>query len=303
MGQDDMTAHSGGEKAGDHKIIVVTGMSGAGISSVLKALEDWRYEVFDNFPLSLIPELCSQTSALPDQDGLTGKKGLAIGVDTRTRGFSPERVLETVKEIGARLVFITCDDSVLYKRFTETRHRHPLAETRTVSYGIEKERKILEPLKDNADILIDSSEKSIHDLRHMLEGFFSLKPDENLTISLVSFGFRNGAPREADIVMDVRFLRNPHWDPVLKPKTGLERDVGAYISEDPDFAPFIAHFKALLKPLFPRYREEGKSYLTIAVGCTGGKHRSVFVVDTLRKWLEEQGVRVFAEHRDMPRAS
>ncbi|MCK5385160.1 MAG: RNase adapter RapZ [Alphaproteobacteria bacterium] len=287
---------------GETKIIVVTGMSGAGISTMLKALEDWHYEVFDNFPLSLIPELCVQTGKLKQQEGLGSKTGLAIGVDTRTREFSAERVLKTVKDIGATLVFITCDDSVLYKRFTETRRRHPLAAERTVSYGIEKERKILAPLKDNADILIDSSEKSIHDLRHMLAGFFSFKADENLTISLVSFGFRNGVPREADIVMDVRFLKNPHWDPVLKFQTGLEKDVGEYIRGDKDFEPFLENFKAMLTPLLPRYREEGKSYLTIAVGCTGGKHRSVFTVDVLRKWMEEQGIRVFAEHRDMPKS-
>ena len=287
---------------GESNIVVVTGMSGAGISTVLKALEDWRYEVFDNFPLSLLPELCAQTRKLKEEEGLSGKKGLAIGVDTRTREFSPERVLEAVKQIGARLVFITCDDAVLYKRFTETRRRHPMAAERTVSYGIEKERKILSPLKDKADILIDSSEKSIHELRHMLEGFFSQEQDKNLTISLVSFGFRNGAPREADIVMDVRFLKNPHWDPVLKPQTGLEKDVGEYIRSDEGFDEFISNFKSLIDPLLPRYRAEGKSYLTIAVGCTGGKHRSVFVVDILRKWMEEKGIRVFAEHRDMPKS-
>jgi len=289
---------SGDSRNKDNNIVVVTGMSGAGISSALKALEDRCYEVFDNFPLSLVPELCSQTY---EQEGLVGKKGLAIGVDTRTRGFSSKRVLEAVEEIGARLVFITCDDSVLYKRFTETRRRHPLAAERTVFYGIEKERKILARLKDSADIMIDTSDKSIHDLRHMLEKFFSLKSDENLTISLVSFGFRNGVPREADIVMDVRFLKNPHWDPALKPQTGLEKEVGDYIREDKDFEPFFDGLKAMLTPLLPRYRQEGKSYLTIAVGCTGGKHRSVFTVDCLRKWMEEQGLHVYSDHRDMPR--
>ncbi|MCK5374999.1 MAG: RNase adapter RapZ [Alphaproteobacteria bacterium] len=277
------------------KPIIVTGMSGAGISTVLKTLEDRSFEVFDNFPLSLIPELCTQSQELE------GKNNIAIGVDTRTRGFSPQCVLDVVKEIGGTLVFVTCDDSVLYKRFTETRRRHPMAAERTVSYGIEKERSMLIPLKNNADIVIDTSDKSIHDLRHMLEGIFSLKPEENLIISLVSFGFRNGVPREADIVMDVRFLRNPYWDPELRSKTGLEEDVGAYIREDGDFEPFFENFKTLLKPLFSRYRREGKSYLTIAVGCTGGKHRSVFTVDSLRRWMEEQGIRVFSEHRDIPR--
>jgi len=281
-------------------IVVVTGMSGAGISSALKVLEDQGYEVFDNFPLSLIPELCAQTREQNDS-GEPVKRGLAIGVDTRTRGFNPEDVLNSVKDIGAKLVFISCDDSVLYKRFTETRRRHPLAEMRTVSYGIEKERQILALLKGNADITIDTSDKSIHDLRHMLEKSLALKSDESLTISLMSFGFRHGVPREADIVMDVRFLRNPHWDISLRDKTGQDEGVGAYIREDKDFTAFFDRFKSLIDLLVPRYAQEGKSYLTIAVGCLGGQHRSVFTVETLREWMEEKGLEVFAEHRDMPK--
>ncbi|MFP4098871.1 MAG: RNase adapter RapZ, partial [Alphaproteobacteria bacterium] len=281
-----------------HKIcspVVVTGLSGAGISTVLKALEDRHYEVFDNFPLSLVSKLCEQN------EEVKGKRGIAIGVDTRTRGFSAECVLETVHAIGGTLVFITCDDSVLYKRFTETRRRHPMAMERTVSYGIEKERQMLVSLKNNADLVIDTTDKSIHDLRHVLDCVFALKANETLTISLVSFGFRNSVPREADIVMDVRFLRNPHWEPELRGKTGLDEAVGAYIRADDDFNAFVENFKSLLRPLFPRYIEEGKSYLTVAVGCTGGKHRSVYVVDSLGRWIEEQGLCVYVEHRDMPR--
>ena len=284
----------------DNGIVVVTGMSGAGISSALKALEDQHFEVFDNFPLSLIPELCSQTKGLQDQKGLDGKKGLAIGVDTRTRGFSTDRVLKAVEEIGATLVFVTCDDFVLYKRFTETRRRHPLAEMRTVSYGIEKEQKILAPLKGRADILIDTSDKSIHDLRHVLERYFSLKSENSLTISLVSFGFKHGVPREADIVMDVRFLRNPHWDPNLRDRTGQDEAVGAYVMEDEGFEPFSESFKSLLEPLFARYTQDGKSYLTIAIGCMGGQHRSVFTVEYMKEWMESRGMYVHVDHRDMP---
>lgn len=276
-------------------IIVLTGMSGAGISSILKALEDMRYEVFDNFPLCFISDLHEQTQSHE------GKNGIAIGVDTRTRGFSPDKVLETVRNIGAKLVFITCDDATLHRRFTETRRRHPLAQERTVSYGIEKERKLLSPLKNKADIVIDSSGRSIHDLRHILEGHFTQKEDENLTISLVSFGFRNGIPREADIVMDVRFLRNPHWNPALRSKTGQDEDVGVYIEQDTDFKGFVENFEKLIEPLIARYIKEGKSYLTIAIGCTGGKHRSVFTVETLKKWMDEQGISAITEHRDMPK--
>ncbi len=275
--------------------IIITGLSGAGISSVLKALEDFRFEVFDNFPLSLIPSLYGQVLT----DSKERKSPLAIGVDTRTRGFSPKAVMKVVDEIGARLVFITCDDAVLQKRFTETRRRHPFAQDRSVAYGIDKERVLLRPLRDKADLVIDSTDISIHDLRHILEGHFVLQPNENLMVSLVSFGFRHGIPREADLVMDVRFLRNPHWDTALRPMSGLDTDVGEYIRQDKDFEGFVAHFKALLQPLFPRYVEEGKSYLTIGIGCTGGRHRSVFTVETMKVWLEGQGMSVHVTHRDL----
>ncbi len=274
------------------KPIIVTGLSGAGISSVLKTLEDFKFEVFDNFPISLIPHLYDEASS---------NKNIAIGIDTRTRGFSPEAILNITEEIDAHLLFITCDDTILQKRFTETRRRHPLAQSKSIVYGITKERELLEPIRDHADFIIDSTNISIHDLRHIIEGNFSIQSQENLTISLISFGFRNGIPREADIIMDVRFLRNPHWDTNLKPKTGLDRDVGEYISQDNDFNKFIDNFKNLLSPLLPRYAKEGKSYLTIGIGCTGGKHRSVFVAETLKKWLKKQDLPVFTEHRDIPK--
>lgn len=277
------------------KPLIITGLSGAGISSVLKALEDFNFEVFDNFPVSLVPELYAQTKK-DEQEGTR----LAIGIDTRTRGFSPEAILEIVEKLGARLLFITCDDTVLQKRFTETRRRHPLAREKSLIQGITAEKALMLPLKKMADLVIDSSEISVHDLRHILEGHFVRNADENLIVTLMSFGFRNGVPREADLVMDVRFLKNPHWKAELRPKTGLDPDVGAYIEEDEAFQPFLRRFKALLEPLLPRYIDEGKSYLTIAIGCTGGKHRSVYTVETLKKWFEEQEIHVYADHRDLP---
>jgi UPF0042 nucleotide-binding protein len=275
------------------KPILVTGLSGAGISTVLNALEDFKFEVFDNFPISMIPQLYEQ-----NYDSAS-TNGIAIGVDARTRGFSPSAVLDVVKAIEARLVYITCDDFVLHKRFTETRRRHPLGAGKSVSYGIKAEHDLLEPIHNKADIVIDTTDTSIHDLRHIIEGHFSVQAVENLTVSLLSFGFKNGMPRNADIVMDVRFLRNPHWDKDLKPKTGLDNDVGEYIREDADFEIFVESFKSLLQPLLPRYAKEGKSYLTIAIGCTGGRHRSVYTVETLKGWLQEQGINVYAEHRDI----
>ena len=276
------------------KNVIITGLSGAGISSALKAMEDLRFEVFDNFPLSFIPQLYSE------KDGpVKNVNGIAIGVDTRTRGFSPETLLEVVEKTESQLVYITCDDTMLFKRFSETRRRHPLALDKSVSYGIRAEREMFALLQEKSDVVIDSTNTSIHDLRHILEGHFALKSDENLTVSLLSFGFKNGVPREANIVMDVRFLKNPHWDEHLKSMTGLDQKVANYIREDQDFDGFITNLKNLLKPLLPRYALEGKSYLSVAIGCTGGRHRSVFTVELLKKWLEENGVKVFAEHRDL----
>lgn len=279
-----------------NKPVIVTGLSGAGMTSVLKTLEDFGFEVFDNFPLSLVRPLCDEIYGA--QKGEAPR--IAIGLDTRTRGFSPESVLALVETIGAALLFVTCDDSVLQKRFTETRRRHPLAKDRPVGFGIRKEREMLGPLQNAADITLDTSAISIHDLRHILEGHLAVRADQNLTVSLISFGYRGGVPREADIMMDVRFLRNPHWDPALKAKTGKDPEVGAYIREDPDFEGFLRHSQALLEPLLPRYAQEGKSYLTIAIGCTGGKHRSVYLVEELSGWLKGLGVRVYTEHRDLP---
>ncbi len=274
--------------------LIVTGFSGAGMSSVLKALEDFHFEVFDNFPLALVDSLLEQA-------GHNNRPPLriAIGIDTRTWGFSASAVLDLVKRSQGRLLFVTCDEAVLQKRFNETRRRHPLAKDRPVKYGIELEKKLLGSLQKNADILIDSTDFSVHDLRHVLEGHFRDQEPGRMTVTLMSFGFRHGVPREADIVMDVRFLKNPHWDEGLKPMSGLDAAVGDYIREDTDYENFLSKFKGLLETLLPRYAREGKNYLTVAVGCTGGRHRSVFVVQELAAWLKAQKMQVFIENRDL----
>lgn len=273
--------------------IIVTGLSGAGMSSALKVLEDLGYEVFDNFPLPLVDELLAKTK----EDG----KPVALGIDTRTRGFDPQRMMQKVQQYNARLLFVTADETVLQKRFTETRRVHPLAADRPVSAGIKKELALLYPLREIADPLVDTTELSIHDLRRVLTGHFGVNKNGNLNITLLSFGFKNGLPREADIVMDVRFLKNPHWEPDLKPMTGQDKPVQDYVAGDAAFKPFLESLKNLLEPLFERYRHEGKNYLTVAIGCTGGKHRSVFVVETLQEWLQQKGVNPSAEHRDLYR--
>ncbi|MCF8495802.1 MAG: RNase adapter RapZ [Alphaproteobacteria bacterium] len=272
-------------------LLIVTGLSGAGMSSVLKILEDLGYEVFDNFPLPLVESLLAeeQTPARP----------VAIGIDTRARGFDPGKLAEISQKLKARLIFMTCDDAILQKRFTQTRRRHPLAGEKSVRSGIRKEHEILQTLEAEADVTIDTTELGLQDLRQKLKGLFDLEDTSRLTLNLMSFGFRYGPPREADIVMDVRFLQNPHWVPALKDKTGKNEEVGAYIREDPAFPAFMEHFKNLLDTVLPRHAHEGKSYLTVAIGCTGGRHRSVYIVETLKPWLAEKGFYTHMEHRDL----
>ncbi len=274
------------------EFVIVTGLSGAGMSSVLKSLEDMNFEVFDNFPLSLVKALARDTTG-PDRH-------IAVGIDTRTRGFSVDAVIDTTESLDAKLIFLTCDDAVLQKRFTETRRRHPLAKDRPVADGIKQERRMLWDIQQRADLIIDTTEMSIHDLRRILEGHFNRK-DKKLIVSLKSFGFKKGVPRDADIVMDVRFLQNPHWVAKLKEKSGLDPEVGSYIAEDSEYAGFMTRFKAMLEPLLPRYVDEGKSYLTIAVGCTGGRHRSVYTVEAFSQWLTDMGFTTHVEHRDLER--
>lgn len=269
---------------------MITGLSGAGISSVLKTLEDLGFEVFDNFPLSLLETLLAET-----QD----PSKLAIGIDARSRGFSAKAITEAAEKINARLVFITCDQDVLLKRFSETRRLHPKATGKPVLSGIKEEQAMLNPLAHNADLTIDTSDFSIHDLRHILEGHFGSRSKQSMTINLMSFGFRKGLPREADIVLDVRFAKNPHWDKDLRPLSGLDKDVGDYIKEDESFTAFFENLKNLLEPLIPKYEDEGKNYLTIAIGCTGGRHRSVYTVEKLAEWLDAMPNGVHITHRDL----
>ena len=273
-------------------ILFVTGLSGAGMSSALKALEDLGHEVFDNFPLSLVEELIGEGG---------GVRPVAIGIDTRTRGFDPAAIARTVQALKARLIYITCDEAVLQKRFTETRRRHPLAADRPVSAGIKKEQEWLHGLRDIADPVIDTSELTIHDMKRLIASLFPRSAGDDLTVTIQTFGFKNGLPRHADIVMDVRFLKNPHWDKALNPLTGRDKAVQDYVQSDPAYAGFIERFTALLLPLLEKYRSEGKSYLTVALGCTGGKHRSVVAAEHLRYLLEESGVPASIDHRDIAR--
>lgn len=278
-------------------LIFVTGLSGAGLSSALKILEDLGFEVFDNFPLNLLPNLLEQEKP--------ADRPIAIGLDSRSRHFDPLVLLKIMADLReknewiVKTIFLSADDAVLLKRFTETRRTHPLARDRSVGDGIAAEKSLLFPLKHQAGYVIDTSDLSIHDLRRIIEGFAGGLQDSRLNLTVMSFAYRHGLPREADLVLDVRFLQNPNWIPDLKDKTGQSPEVQAYVQEDEAYTPFFDHIKSFLDLMLPRYQQEGKSYLTIAYGCTGGKHRSVTLAEETTKWLRARGGSVTLHHREL----
>ncbi len=286
-----------GEASDRTPVLLVTGISGAGRSTTLKILEDLGYEAVDNLPLTLLPSVVAPA--------LSNRRPLAIGIDVRTRDFGVEQLLYEIDtliaraDLDARLVFLDCDDEVLQRRFTETRRRHPLAADRPVMDGIKHERRSVVPLRDRADLVIDTSQLSLNDLRRLLKGHFALDVEASFAVFVMSFSYRNGIPREADLVFDARFLANPHYDEALRPLTGLDRRVAKFVSDDPGFAEFFQSLTGLLQPLLPRFQNEGKSYLTIAVGCTGGQHRSVFVAEELVAWLSKNGQHAGVMHREL----
>jgi UPF0042 nucleotide-binding protein len=286
-------------------------MSGAGRSTALKTLEDMGYEAFDNLPLSLVPALIESIAA--------DARAIAVGADLRTRGFGSggfgsgdfgirgfaiESMLEPLDAVVGRtgrelkMLFVDCDDEALQRRYTETRRPHPLAGDRPVTDGIRLERRVVSALRDRADLVIDTSNLSAADLKRLLTGHFALAPG-GLRVFVTSFAYRHGIPRDADLIFDVRFLDNPHYVPELRQLSGRDLAVAAHLERDPDLAPFLAGLWRLLEPLLPRYEQEGKTYLTIAIGCTGGRHRSVYVAERLAMQLGAVGLRVELAHRDL----
>ncbi len=291
-----------------HRVIIVTGLSGAGKASILRALEDLGYEAVDNPPLHLLEDLIVRSD-----------RPLAIGVDARSRGFEAAGILESLARVNsggdveAELIFASADETVLLRRFTETRRRHPLAPFGRVSDGISAETAITEPLREAANLVIDTSGLPLSELRRLIETRFGRTTTDGimraaLTVSLISFAFPSGLPREADMVFDARFLRNPHYDLALKPLTGVDPEVAAYVEGDVDFEAFFQAIKQLLKLVFPRFVSEGKKYASIAVGCTGGRHRSVWIVQRLALELgtmdvEQKNWSVIVTHRELARSS
>ena len=279
-------------------ILLVTGMSGAGKSTALKALEDMGYEAVDNLPLGLIGRLL----ATPDLSAEAARP-LAFGIDSRTRGFDGEAIIERQRDLQARgydirLLFLDCSGGELTRRFSETRRRHPLALDRPAADGIASERELLGALRRWADIVIDTTDYAAPDLRRALADRFARPDSHALTLTITSFGFARGLPRDADLVFDMRFLANPHWDATLRPLTGEDARVGAFVAADPAFEPAFDRIADLLLTLLPGYGREGKAYLTVAFGCTGGRHRSVYVTQRMAERLAEAGWAASVVHRD-----
>jgi UPF0042 nucleotide-binding protein len=281
------------------QVVLVTGLSGAGKASILRVLEDLGYETVDNPPLAVLEALVGD-----------GGQPLAAGVDSRTRDFDPQAALLLLErlrlrpDITATLVFATADADALLRRFTETRRRHPLApggpRGHNVADGIAREAALLAPLRETAEMLVDTTDLPLPELRRMVERRFGIEGAAGMGVSVLSFAYPKGLPREADLVFDLRFLRNPHYDEALRPLTGRDPAVAAFIEADPDFAPFWRCMTEMLAPLLPRYAQEGKKYLTIALGCTGGKHRSVLAAERLAHHIFSQGWRVDLFHRELP---
>jgi RNase adapter protein RapZ len=294
-------------------VVIVTGLSGGGKASILRALEDVGYEAVDNPPLTMLEEMITAEEN-------AGDRKLAVGIDARTRGFDAAEVLSVLARLRTnpnlrlQLVYAWADESTLLRRFTETRRRHPLAPQGVVTEGIAAEMALTEPLREEADLVVDTSGLPIANLRRLIERHFGADVDQaQMAVSLVSFAYPKGLPREADLVFDARFLRNPHYDPILRPKTGMDPEVGAYVEADPDFPTFFSRVAELIELILPRFVQEGKKYATITIGCTGGRHRSVHLIEKLANHLTSRAAarpvdgggvalwRVFVTHRELAR--
>lgn len=277
-------------------IVIITGMSGSGKSTAIRALEDAGFFCIDNLPVLLLPKL-TELAGGGDIDRM------ALVVDVREGIFLKEapRVLDEVRRAGhqVEVLFLDSSDDSLIRRFSETRRRHPLAPTGSVAEGIRAEREELRDLRELADQVIDSSALNVHDLKRMVQARFSPEPAAGPSLSIMSFGYRHGVPPQADLVFDVRFLPNPYFVPELKGLTGKDPKVAAYVLDREETQQFLGKVEDLCRFLFPRYQKEGKAYLTVALGCTGGKHRSVAIAAELTERLSSQQLRVQLWDRDI----
>jgi UPF0042 nucleotide-binding protein len=282
-----------------HAPVLVTGPSGAGRTTAIHALEDLGYEAIDNLPLSLLPRLLdAQDTDAP----------LALGIDVRNRDFSTFGLIDAIDRPGGagaaplQLLYLDCSAEVLLRRFSETRRRHPLAPAETPADGIAREFDLLDPVRARADVLIDTSDMSPHELRTELARWFAPGGRAPLAVTVQSFSYKRGLPRGLDIVLDCRFLRNPYWDETLRAGDGRDAAVAAHVQGDPRFAAFRDSVAEMVQLLLPAYAEADKAYLAIGFGCTGGRHRSVTVAETLSRTLAEAGWPVSIRHRELERA-
>jgi UPF0042 nucleotide-binding protein len=280
------------------QVLLLTGLSGAGKSTVLAVLEDLGWETIDNFPVRMLKRLVT----MPDEAGAP----LAIGFDSRTRGFVPADVIALVKDLSRRpdialtFLFLDCAGGELERRYNETRRRHPMADGRPVLEGIAAERELLEPLRRWAELMIDTTALTSNDLQARIRELFApAEPNAALTLTLSSFGFARGMPPLADLVFDMRFLDNPHWVPELREQTGQDAAVGEHIAKDPAFAEAFARIRELLLLLLPRYTAQGKPYVHVAFGCTGGRHRSVYTTECMAQALRAAGFSPTVRHRNL----
>ena len=281
-----------------HRVVLVTGPSGAGRSTAIHALEDLGYEVIDNLPLSLVP-LLTHAAALP--------RPLALGLDVRNRDFNATALIELIDRltrepaVALDVIYLDCTAAELIRRYTQTRRRHPLAADGTPEQGIAREVDLLAPIRVRADHLIDTTEMSPHDLKAEMGRWFGVAGAPGLAVSLQSFSYKRGLPRGVDMVFDCRFLRNPHWESALRDLDGRAPEVAAHVEGDPRFAPFFAQLVQMVEFLLPAQLEEGKAHLSIGFGCTGGQHRSVALVEKLGRHLAQAGWAVAKRHRELER--
>lgn len=282
----------------EHRLILVTGPSGAGRTTAIGALEDLGCETIDNLPLSLIPRLL---------EGPPLGRAIAVGINVRNRDFSAAGLIELIDTLTAdpavtlEVLYLDCNPEVLQRRYSETRRRHPLAPADPPIVGILRERDLLAPIKVRADLLIDTTELTPHDLKAEVTLWLGATPAQRMAVSLQSFSYRRGVPRGVDMVFDCRFLRNPYWVPALRRLDGRDPAVAAHVAQDPRFAEFFDRVTGLITLLLPAHLEEGKAHLVIGFGCTGGQHRSVAVAEKLGDTLEQAGWQVSRRHRELER--
>ncbi len=294
----DSPAMEDGQQFADHRLVLVTGPSGAGRSTAIDALEDLGYEVIDNLPLSLVPRLI---------EGEPLGRPIALGLDVRNRDFNATALIELIDgltrdpRVALQVVYVDCAVPELIRRYSQTRRRHPLAPAETPAEGIAREIDLLAPIRVRADHLIDTSEMSPHDLKAELAQWFDGGGATRLAVSLQSFSYKRGLPRGVDMVFDCRFLRNPHWEATLRDLDGRDAAVAEFVRQDPRFAEFFDRLRGLVEFLLPASVAEGKAHLAIGFGCTGGQHRSVAVAEMLGKVLAEAGWAVAKRHRELER--